>query len=109
MRDYAAAIGVDPETTVDEFCRWFPQGDRRAERQIRGQAEIVGHDEPASGAIAIIVVTPKIAEARRPPRAPRAAAAPLPLAAEAEAVRTATGSRVHTDVRPVSVAAVGRA
>ena len=31
VRDYAAAIGVDPESTVDEFCRWFPQGDRRAE------------------------------------------------------------------------------
>ena len=45
VRDYAKAIGVDPETTVNDFCRWFPQGDRRAERQIRGQAEIVGHNE----------------------------------------------------------------
>jgi len=44
VRDYAAAIGVDPESTVDDFCRWFPQGDRRAEPQIRGQAQIVGHD-----------------------------------------------------------------
>ena len=44
VRDYAAAIGVDPESTVDDFCRWFPQGDRRAEREIRGQAQIVGHD-----------------------------------------------------------------
>jgi len=44
MRDYAAAIGVDPESTVDDFCRWFPQGDRRAEREIRGQAQIVGHN-----------------------------------------------------------------
>jgi transcriptional regulator with XRE-family HTH domain len=44
LRDYAKIIGVDPETTVDEFCRWFPHGDRRAEPQIRGQAEIVGHD-----------------------------------------------------------------
>ena len=43
MREYASAIGEDPETTVDEFCRWFPQGDRRAEPVIRGQAEIVGH------------------------------------------------------------------
>ena len=44
VRDYAAAIGADPESTVDDFCRWFPQGDRRAEPIIRGQAQIVGHD-----------------------------------------------------------------
>jgi hypothetical protein len=43
IREYAQAIGVDPEATVDEFCRWFPQGDRRAERLVRGHAEIVGH------------------------------------------------------------------
>jgi transcriptional regulator with XRE-family HTH domain len=43
VRSYAKAIGVDPESTVDEFCRCFPQGDRRAELVIRGQAEIVGH------------------------------------------------------------------
>src|SRR6202035_956824 len=43
VRSYAKAIGVDPEATVDEFCRWFPQGDRRAEIVIRGHAEIVGH------------------------------------------------------------------
>jgi transcriptional regulator with XRE-family HTH domain len=43
VRAYAMAIGVDPESTVDEFCRWFPQGDRRAGRLIRGQAEIIGH------------------------------------------------------------------
>ena len=43
VRSYAKAIGVDPETTVDEFCRYFPQGDRRAEIVIRGHAEIVGH------------------------------------------------------------------
>jgi len=43
VREYAKAIGVDPEATVDEFCRWFPNGDRRALPQIKGQAEIVGH------------------------------------------------------------------
>jgi len=45
VREYAKAIGVDPEATVDEFCRWFPNGDRRALPQIKGQAEIVGHNE----------------------------------------------------------------
>ena len=42
VRAYAQAIGVDPESTVDDFCRAFPHGDRRAEPLI--QAEIVGHD-----------------------------------------------------------------
>jgi transcriptional regulator with XRE-family HTH domain len=45
VRSYAKAIGVDPESTVDEFCRCFPHGDRRAVLVIRGQAEIVGHDD----------------------------------------------------------------
>jgi transcriptional regulator with XRE-family HTH domain len=54
IRDYARIIGVDPDGTVDEFCRWFPQGDRRADRQIREQAELLDHklnlksDVPAS-------------------------------------------------------------
>ena len=43
IREYALLIGADPDSTIDEFCRWFPQGDRRAERLIRGHAEIVGH------------------------------------------------------------------
>lgn len=43
VRQYAYAIGVDPDSTVDEFCRWFPQGDRRAEKIVRIHAEIVGH------------------------------------------------------------------
>ena len=45
VRAYAQAIGVDPESTVDDFCRAFPHGDRRAEPLIRGQAEIVGYDD----------------------------------------------------------------
>ena len=45
VREYAKAIGVDPETTVDEFCRWFPNGDRRVAPIIKEQAIIVGHAE----------------------------------------------------------------
>jgi transcriptional regulator with XRE-family HTH domain len=45
VREYAKAIGVDPETTVDEFCRWFPNGDRRALPIIKEQAAIVGHSD----------------------------------------------------------------
>ncbi|PYR58583.1 MAG: hypothetical protein DMF91_16875 [Acidobacteria bacterium] len=43
VREYARLIGADPESTVDDFCRWFPQGDRRVLRVVREQAEIVGH------------------------------------------------------------------
>ena len=44
VRAYAIEVGVDPDTTVDEFCRLFPNGDRRAERVVRKQAALVGHD-----------------------------------------------------------------
>lgn len=42
IREYARAIGVDPESTVDEFCRNFPQGDRRRGEIIRAEAELLG-------------------------------------------------------------------
>jgi hypothetical protein len=41
VRAYAAAIGLDGADAVDEFCRLFPQGDRRAEPVIREMAAIV--------------------------------------------------------------------
>jgi transcriptional regulator with XRE-family HTH domain len=44
VREYARLIGVDPEATVDEFCRWFSRGDRRVLRLMREHAEIVGHE-----------------------------------------------------------------
>jgi len=44
VRAYAVEIGVDPDATVDEFCRLFPNGDRRVERVVRQQAAMVGHD-----------------------------------------------------------------
>lgn len=43
IREYAEAIGANPDATVDEFCRLFSEGDRRAERLMRGHAELVGH------------------------------------------------------------------
>jgi len=43
IREYAQQIGIDPDATVDDFCRWFPQGDRRAERLVRDHAALVGH------------------------------------------------------------------
>ena len=44
VRDYATAIGVDPDEVVDDFCRLFPVGDRRASTLIRAQAELIGHE-----------------------------------------------------------------
>ena len=42
VRQYAIAVGADPDSTVDEFCRWFPQGDRRTAPIARETAAIVG-------------------------------------------------------------------
>lgn len=44
VRQYAEAIGLDPEPVVNEFCRWFPEGDRRAARLIRDCANLAGHE-----------------------------------------------------------------
>jgi transcriptional regulator with XRE-family HTH domain len=43
VRDYARAIGLDADELVDDFCRLFPVGDRRASRVIRAQAVLIGH------------------------------------------------------------------
>lgn len=42
VREYARLIGADREETVNEFCRWFPKGDRRRSRIIRQEAELLG-------------------------------------------------------------------
>ena len=44
VRTYAIAVGLDPADTVDEFCRLFPQGDRRGQRTIEEMAAIMGHN-----------------------------------------------------------------
>jgi transcriptional regulator with XRE-family HTH domain len=44
VRDYAKAVGLDPDEIVDDFCRLFPYGDRRSVPVIQAQAEIIGHD-----------------------------------------------------------------
>ena len=49
IRDYARLLDLDPEATVDEFCRWFPHGDRRALKLVREQAKIVGHNFEGHG------------------------------------------------------------
>lgn len=44
VREYAEAVDLDPMGTVDEFCRVFPHGDRRAAGLLRAHGAIVGHD-----------------------------------------------------------------
>ncbi len=41
VRTYACAVGLDPIDTVDEFCRLFPQGDRRGHVTMHDIAGIV--------------------------------------------------------------------
>jgi transcriptional regulator with XRE-family HTH domain len=51
VRDYARAIGLDADEVIDEFCRLFPQGDRRAERVIKAQGELIGHNVALDGSM----------------------------------------------------------
>jgi hypothetical protein len=71
VRAYAMHVGLDPEATIDDFCRYFPQGDRRVERLVRAQAALVGHELQWS---ADLVAT--VAEDRR--QEPPASTAPWP-------------------------------
>ncbi|HEY1306624.1 MAG TPA: helix-turn-helix transcriptional regulator [Vicinamibacterales bacterium] len=41
VRTYAATVDLDPVETVADFCRLFPQGDRRSGSTIQGMATIV--------------------------------------------------------------------
>jgi hypothetical protein len=41
IRAYATAVGLDPNDAINEFCRLFPHGDRRAGATIQEIAAIV--------------------------------------------------------------------
>jgi cytoskeletal protein RodZ len=43
VRAYANAVGLDPADTVEQFCRLFPHGDRRAGGTMQEMAAIVAH------------------------------------------------------------------
>jgi cytoskeletal protein RodZ len=50
IRGYAAAVGLEPSDTVDEFCRLYLHGDRRARSTMRELATLTEsrpgfHDE----------------------------------------------------------------
>jgi transcriptional regulator with XRE-family HTH domain len=44
VRGYAEAVGLDPVDTVDEFCRLYLHGDRRARSTMREMAGIASTD-----------------------------------------------------------------
>lgn len=48
VRDYARVVGLDPKEVVDDFCRLYPIGDRRALPKLRAQAELIGHQLAAA-------------------------------------------------------------
>lgn len=90
LRDYAKAVGLDADDVVDEFCRLFPLGDRRAARLMKAQAEIIGHapgalEDPAlvppeGDRRSIARVRKAQARARRIRLAPRTVAAAIDVA-----------------------------
>ena len=49
VRDYARAVGLDADEVVDEFCRLFAIGDRRAERLIKAHGALIGHQVALDG------------------------------------------------------------
>lgn len=54
VSEYARLIGVDPDETVNEFCRLFPLADRRRGRVIAEVADFLGQplvwtDDPPPG------------------------------------------------------------
>src|SRR5687767_6283517 len=83
VRDYAKAVGLDADEVVDEFCRLFAIGDRRAERVIRAQGALIGHHVSLDASMvptggdrrAAARVKHEQARARRIRLAPRAVAA----------------------------------
>jgi hypothetical protein len=83
VRDYAKAVGLDADEVIDEFCRLFPVGDRRAERLIKAHGELIGHPVALDGSMvppsgdrrSVERVRQDEARARRIRLAPRAVAA----------------------------------
>ena len=43
VRDYARVVGLDADAIVDEFCRHFTIGDRRASRIVQAHGQLIGH------------------------------------------------------------------
>jgi len=99
VRDYARAVGLDADEIVDEFCRLFAIGDRRAERIIKAHGALIGHHvtfdgsgvPPTGDRRAVSRQRQEQAKARRIRLAPRTVAAGIDTAA---ALSVSTGVSV---------------
>ena len=104
IREYAVAIGVDPGETVSDFCRWFPQGDRRAERLVRGAAEIVGHQLAWQDDLPHLVKSDRRAPSTEAPRPRVRAVRPARLlAAAVDLAVVVTAASVAVTFLPVGI------
>src|SRR5687767_4125852 len=70
VRDYARYLGLDTDAVVDEFCRHFPNGDRRAGRLLQAQAELLGHPYATPSDLDPLPAGRERRAARRPAAAP---------------------------------------
>src|SRR5262245_35775817 len=52
VREYALAIGEDPEAVVDEFCRCFPEAEQRVVAPIHEPEQVAVHVSPWRGQLA---------------------------------------------------------
>ena len=115
IRDYARAVGLDADEVIDEFCRLYPIGDRRTERLIKAQAELIGHNLALEGAQlppqgdrrSAARVRQEQARARRIRLAPRTVAATLDTTS-ALLLATGVSMALHTGFW-TTAAAVGLA
>jgi transcriptional regulator with XRE-family HTH domain len=77
VSDYARIIGLDADEVLEEFCRYFPNGDRRRGNLIRAQAEVIDirsqyrddqlpaeGDRRAAGQTATIAQFPRLAASK---------------------------------------------
>jgi transcriptional regulator with XRE-family HTH domain len=88
VRDYARAIGLDADEIVNEFCRLFPVGDRRASRLIQAQADLIGHSLTYADAGGVPLQGDRRAPVEAPPDPRRAKFTPRSVAATIDAATT---------------------
>lgn len=88
VRGYARAVGLDADEIVDDFCRLFSVGDRRALPVIKAQAELIGHETDAKDDPRLM---PDRVDRRANPDAP-----PEPLAPRRRLVPRILGAIFHT-------------
>ena len=102
VRDYARAIGIEPDAVIDEFCRQFAIGDRRAARIVHAQAELIGHRPEAATPEPLPAGVERRNRARDiPPKSPQHIYAPRAVAALADAVCVAGFALCATTVSGV--------